>query len=499
MECRSAAPYYGFMIMNRLGLDNYTELLSADMSFQTSDQIVIYTSASNSGIVGIWIYEEVDRKRVPEQLSMCCANANSAALGAGMQYLYPRDAEEEGEFQRMYPRSRSNSRKDGGIEQANGNALANIINRTRQQHYQQQNQQQQSQPHYHHQQQGQNWKQDGDGGNVSADLMSKLQAIGLGPTNGAGSQPANTNDSGLRTLPADPAIILARKSVNPQDMNASSAGKAAGLSEGSAFKSPLPVPTAHSQAMNGGGQAVNNGQAMSSSGHVMNSGQAIQLPVSPSLHPAPSPFPPSTIATPLPGQGPLGASAMTMQQQPAFWHMHGGAVARSAHASPAPPNYGPVAGMFSFPQMPAGTPQPSMPMAQMPMTQVPMGQMPMTQPPMTQVPMTQTAQVPMTQTAQVPMTQAQQAGESIAPSVAQNLAEQLVSLVRQRMGSVQGGSTQSPEAAPAGPENDAVRMQRDYCREWLVRVIRADDELVDAFARRFPPPIFAQQQPMPPQ
>ncbi|KAJ1775812.1 hypothetical protein LPJ54_003474, partial [Coemansia sp. RSA 1824] len=357
------------MIMNRLGLDNYTELLSADMSFQTSDQIVIYTSASNSGIVGIWIYEEVDRKRVPEQLSMCCANANSAALGAGMQYLYPRDAEEEGEFQRMYPRSRSNSRKDGGIEQANGNALANIINRTRQQHYQQQNQQQQSQPHYHHQQQGQNWKQDGDGGNVSADLMSKLQAIGLGPTNGAGSQPANTNDSGLRTLPADPAIILARKSVNPQDMNASSAGKAAGLSEGSAFKSPLPVPTAHGQAMNGGGQAVNNGQAMSSSGHVMNSGQAIQLPVSPSLHPAPSPFPPSTIATPLPGQGPLGASAMTMQQQPAFWHMHGGAVARSAHASPAPPNYGPVAGMFSFPQMPAGTPQPSMPMAQMPMTQ----------------------------------------------------------------------------------------------------------------------------------
>ncbi|KAJ2659161.1 hypothetical protein IW148_004356 [Coemansia sp. RSA 1199] len=465
--------------MNRLGLDNYTELLSADMSFQTSDQIVIYTSASNSGIVGIWIYEEADRKRVPEQLSMCCANANSAALGAGMQYLYPRDAEEEGEFQRMYPRSRSNSRKDGGIEQANGNALANIINRTRQQHYQQQNQQQ-------HQQQSQNWKQDGDGGNVSADLVSKLQAIGLGPTNGAGSQLANTNDSGLRTLPADPAIILARKSVNPQDMNGNSAGKAAGLAEGSAFKSPLPVPTAHGQAMNGSGQIMNSGQVMNS-GQAMNNGQAMQLPASPSLHPAPSPFPPSTIATPLPGQGPLGASAMTMQQPPAFWHMHGGAVARSAHASPAPPNYGPVAGMFSFPQMPAGTPQPSMPMAQMPMGQMPMTQVPMTQPPM--------SQMPMAQTAQAPMTQAQQAGEGIAPSVAQNLAEQLVSLVRQRMGSVQGGPAQSPEAAPAVPENDAVRMQRDYCREWLIRVIRADDELVDAFARRFPPPIFAQQQP----
>ncbi|KAJ2341951.1 hypothetical protein GGF43_006049, partial [Coemansia sp. RSA 2618] len=431
----------------------------------TSDQIVIYTSASNSGIVGIWIYEEADRKRVPEQLSMCCANANSAALGPGMQYLYPRNAEEEGEFQRMYPRSRSNSRKDGNFEQANGNVLTNIINRTRQQQQQQQQQQNQSKGR----------QQDDSGSNVAVDLVSKLQAFGLGPAR-AGSQPQNANDSVARALPADPAIILARKSVNPHDMNGSSASRVPGPTEGSAFKSPLPVPSVH-------GQAVSNG------------GQAMQSPASPALHPVPSPFPPSSIATPLPGQGPPGASAMGMQQPPALWHMYGGAVARSAHASPAPPNYGPVPGMFAFPHMTAGTPQPSMPMTQVPMGQPPMTQVPISQPPMTQMPMTQT---PMSQ---APMTQAQHAGEGVAPSVAQNLAEQLVSLVRQRMGSAQDGQARSPDVAQAGLSPDAVRMQRDYCREWLLRVIRADDELVDAFARRFPPPIFAQQQqqPMPPQ
>ncbi|KAJ1843533.1 hypothetical protein LPJ57_009720, partial [Coemansia sp. RSA 486] len=96
-----------------------------------------------------------------------------------------------------------------------------------------------------------------------------------------------------------------------------------------------------------------------------------------------------------------------------------------------------------------------------------------------------------------------------------SLAEQLVSLVRQRMSSVQqhggsgvqpvstsapvpaasngtaGGAPQQPAAVSALPPN-AVKMQRDYCREWLIRVIQADDELVDAFAQRFPPPIFPQ-------
>ncbi|KAJ2391325.1 hypothetical protein H4S02_001394 [Coemansia sp. RSA 2611] len=435
---RAAAPYYGFMIMNRLGLDNYTERLSADMSFQTSDQIVIYTSKQNSGIIGIWIYEETDRQRIPEQLSKCCSNANSAALGAGMQYLYPRNSEEENEFQRMYPRSRSNSRKDGAMEQANANALASIINRTRQQQQQQQNTGRQREAR--------------DGGTdtaAAADLVSKLQAIGINPTNGEAVQPQN--NTAAQTLPADPAIILARKSVNPYDMGGSTCGPGSvgGASEGSAFKSPLPVPSAHAQPASAVSQAMHPGML---------------LPASPALHPVASPFPPSTIATPLPGQGPPrpAASAMAMQQQHAPWHAYGSAAAaaRSAHASPAPMGYGaPAPGMFAFPQMSAahpGTPQ--------------------------------------------PMAPAEGAGGSPGgqPTVAQNLAEQLVSLVRQRMNSVQGGtqgSTQGAQGgAQAGPAANAVKMQRDYCREWLIRVIQADDELVDAFARRFPPPIFQQPQ-----
>ncbi|KAJ1748120.1 hypothetical protein LPJ78_000295 [Coemansia sp. RSA 989] len=389
------------MIMNRLGLENYTEQLREGMDFQTSDQIVIYTSPTSGGILGIWIYEEADRVRIPEQLSKCCSNASSAKLVEGMQILYPRNAEEESEFQRMYPRSHSNSRKGGSMEQANANALASMINRVRQQQQQQQ--------------------QEASG--MAPDLVSKLQAIGLGPTNGAGPQVLNGSSHAAQALPDDPAIILARKSVNPQEMSRGNC-KAAEPEEPSSFKSPLSVPSAH----------------------------AAQRPSSPALHPAASPFPPSTIATPLPGHGPPGVSPMAMQQ-PAFWHMHGG---RSTHASPAPPSYGPVPGMFGFPQVP----------------QAAMG---------------------MPQAAPAPVTASGPPPGSAPGSVAHNLAEQLVSLVRQRMNSAHSGSAEStPMQGRADP--GTTKLQRDYCREWLIRVIQTDDELVDAFARRFPPPIFGPQQ-----
>ncbi|KAI9500225.1 hypothetical protein BX070DRAFT_196005, partial [Coemansia spiralis] len=66
---RSSVPHYGFTIMNRVGLENYTEYLSTDLDFQTSGQIVIYKSKNSDSFVGIWIYEETDRNRIPEQLS----------------------------------------------------------------------------------------------------------------------------------------------------------------------------------------------------------------------------------------------------------------------------------------------------------------------------------------------------------------------------------------------------------------------------------------------
>ncbi|KAI8325656.1 PH domain-like protein, partial [Martensiomyces pterosporus] len=64
---RASAPCYGFMVMNRLSLDNYTELLNPEMNFQPSDQFLIYRS-DGGDVIGIWIYEESDRIRISSQL-----------------------------------------------------------------------------------------------------------------------------------------------------------------------------------------------------------------------------------------------------------------------------------------------------------------------------------------------------------------------------------------------------------------------------------------------
>ncbi|KAJ2046539.1 hypothetical protein GGH13_009320, partial [Coemansia sp. S155-1] len=160
-----SAPHYGFTIMNRLGLENFTEHLGADMSFQASDQIIMYTSTSGSVILGVWIYEEADRVRIPEQLEQCCKSVKSAFSGQSPQRLYPKNSDEEKEFERLYPRSRSNSRKDAGADyQGSSNALSTIVNHSRQK---------------------QQKKNAGDA-NVPAaavpnvlDLASKMQAIGI--------------------------------------------------------------------------------------------------------------------------------------------------------------------------------------------------------------------------------------------------------------------------------------------------------------------------------
>ncbi|KAJ1840478.1 hypothetical protein LPJ73_006412, partial [Coemansia sp. RSA 2703] len=461
----STSPYYGFTILNRVGLENYTELLGADMSFQTSGQIVIYTSKSSGGIVGVWIYEDLDRVRIPEQLGMCCQSSKSAFAGQGPQCLYPKNAEEEKEFTKLYPRSRSNSRKGVSPSEGNGsNALSTVINRTRQQQQQQRKQSQSVQV-------------------PTNDLVSKLQAIGLNPSGltGTGNQ-AQVGANDADALSHDPAIIMARKSVKPLEMQPTesngehvlSPGKAQALSNGapessSAFRSPLSVPATAAAA-------------------------AVIPPASPVLHPAPSPFPPSTIATPLPGQGlprnDPGAAYMAQMQH--FWHpqMAGAAIPRSAHASPAPMGYGVAPGVHSFPQLPVGmshpgtahTPQPNMSMAMTPVQFIPGMVMP--PPPPHSIPphsmaagdgaiaSAPAAPPPLAATLPGPNT-----------TMAQSLADQLVSLVRQRMSAVQHGPQRQEQQQQQQQQNqnglspNAAKMQRDYCREWLIRVIQADDEL----------------------
>ncbi|KAJ2885124.1 hypothetical protein H4R27_001615 [Coemansia aciculifera] len=491
---RFSAPHYGFTIMNRLGLENFTEHLSADMNFQTSDQIIMYTSTSGSGILGVWIYEEADRVRIPEQLGQCCKSVKSAFSGQSPQRLYPKNSDEEKEFERLYPRSRSNSRKDAGADyQGSSNALSTIVNHSRQK--QQQNQK----------------KNAGDvnvpavpNGNV-LDLASKMQAIGIDFN--AGPEPQDTS-ANARALPSDPAIIMARKSVKPHELNATGGDggqkpqhqqqqqqnqftQANSESDSLEFRSPLSVPAVHANSGNVSYHSVGGGAPA-----------GVPQPASPVLHPVPSPFPPSTIATPLPGPQQVGPNMAYAQQMPQYWYHPQMAtsppVNRSAHASPAPPNFGGMMpGMYAFPQLPLGHPgHPGTAHVSQPMMHMGPAQQQQQQPAQAQPPPPPPPQfVPGPMQPGLPVSQGAvpRAPDAVGggnPSVAHNLAEQLVSLVRQRMNSTQQGplavgNQQKPALSP-----DAMKAQRDYCREWLIRVIQADDELVDAFAQRFPPPIF---------
>ncbi|KAJ2509207.1 hypothetical protein IWW47_000097 [Coemansia sp. RSA 2052] len=483
--------------MNRLGLENFTEHLSADMSFQASDQIIMYTSTSGSGILGVWIYEEADRVRIPEQLGQCCKSVKSAFSGQSPQRLYPKNSDEEKEFERLYPRSRSNSRKDAGADyQGSSNALSTIVNRSRQQ---------------------QNHKQNVSDAKAPAvpsanilDLASKMQAIGIDFHAGNEAQQQDASANAL-ALPSDPAIIMARKSVKPHEMSATGGdgqktqqqqqsqlyqqkqqyAQTNSESDTSEFRSPLSVPAVHASSSSASYHSINGGAPV-----------GVPQPASPVLHPVPSPFPPSTIATPLPGQGPqqVGPGMAYAQQMPQYWYHPQMATSppmnRSAHASPAPPNFGGmVPGMYAFPQLPLGhlghpgTAHVSQPMMHMgPVQQQQPAQPPPPPPPFVPGPMQSGPPVP-----QSMGPRGLDAAGGTSSSVAHNLAEQLVSLVRQRMKSAQQGSASGPAAVSQqkpGLSPDALKAQRDYCRAWLIRVIQADDELVDAFAQRFPPPIF---------
>ncbi|KAJ1820459.1 hypothetical protein LPJ60_003204, partial [Coemansia sp. RSA 2675] len=237
--------------MNRLGLENFTEHLGGDMSFQTSDQIIMYTS--RSGILGVWIYEEADRVRIPEQLGVCCKSVKSAFSGQSPQRLYPKNSDEEKEFERLYPRSRSNSRKGAGPEhQGNSNALSAIVNHSRQKP---QNQK----------------KGAGDSGAAAGasakvlDLASKMQAIGIDVNGGPEGLDPGAN---ARALPSDPAIIMARKSVKPLETGAAGGDggqkpqqqpqpqqlnqptQAQPGSSALEFRSPLSVPAVHASNAN---------------------------------------------------------------------------------------------------------------------------------------------------------------------------------------------------------------------------------------------------------
>ncbi|XP_077465930.1 mRNA-decapping enzyme 1A [Stigmatopora argus] len=62
---RSASPYHGFKIMNRLSTENLVEPINKDLEFQLQDPFLLYRNG-NMGIYSIWFYDRRDCQRISQ-------------------------------------------------------------------------------------------------------------------------------------------------------------------------------------------------------------------------------------------------------------------------------------------------------------------------------------------------------------------------------------------------------------------------------------------------
>ncbi|XP_069795832.1 mRNA-decapping enzyme 1A isoform X5 [Narcine bancroftii] len=65
---RSASPYHGFTIMNRLNMKNLVEPINKDLEFQLQDPFLLYRN-SNLSVYSIWFYVKNDCQRIAELMS----------------------------------------------------------------------------------------------------------------------------------------------------------------------------------------------------------------------------------------------------------------------------------------------------------------------------------------------------------------------------------------------------------------------------------------------
>ncbi|XP_066553837.1 mRNA-decapping enzyme 1A isoform X2 [Amia ocellicauda] len=65
---RSATPYHGFTIMNRLNMKNLVEPINKDLEFQLQDPFLLYRN-SNLSIYSIWFYDKNDCQRIAQLMS----------------------------------------------------------------------------------------------------------------------------------------------------------------------------------------------------------------------------------------------------------------------------------------------------------------------------------------------------------------------------------------------------------------------------------------------
>ncbi|XP_009570547.1 PREDICTED: mRNA-decapping enzyme 1A-like, partial [Fulmarus glacialis] len=65
---RSASPYHGFTIVNRLNMHNLVEPVNKDLEFQLHEPFLLYRNASLS-IYSIWFYDKNDCHRIAKLMA----------------------------------------------------------------------------------------------------------------------------------------------------------------------------------------------------------------------------------------------------------------------------------------------------------------------------------------------------------------------------------------------------------------------------------------------
>ncbi|RGB28484.1 hypothetical protein C1646_629557 [Rhizophagus diaphanus] len=65
---RCVQPVYGFIVMNRLGIDNFMAPLTDGMELEFKDEYIIYRTTDDDDIHGIWVFETKDRERIGKTL-----------------------------------------------------------------------------------------------------------------------------------------------------------------------------------------------------------------------------------------------------------------------------------------------------------------------------------------------------------------------------------------------------------------------------------------------
>ncbi|CAB4394231.1 unnamed protein product [Rhizophagus irregularis] len=76
---RCVQPVYGFIVMNRLGIDNFMAPLTDGMELEFKDEYIIYRTTDDvDNIHGIWVFETKDRERIGKTLLECRESSKTA-------------------------------------------------------------------------------------------------------------------------------------------------------------------------------------------------------------------------------------------------------------------------------------------------------------------------------------------------------------------------------------------------------------------------------------